>query len=189
MKNLGLEVSLRDAITGEFNAIQQYEEIAQFYSENEDVRKTLIDIANEERVHVGELQALYGKVFPENQKFVEEGEKEFNESNKISKAIEKVATYLQFEVFYNEKDNVIECEMEIGNCSYSLLQSKVEEFRKLVDKEITKAYKLKLNEDFMLSCDSKRIWIIDGKLNYSIMGLKKDLNYSFDLKPYGYDKK
>lgn len=95
----------------------------------------------------------------------------------VSEEIIKVAAYLSFDVYYSKKDNVIECELEIGNCSISLLQKHIKDFKKMVEKEIDKALKLNLFEMSPLSVDEKRMWLIDKKLNYSIMGLNRNPDY------------
>lgn len=181
-----LENYLRGLINGEYEAIASYEQFEQF-TKNKQVKSTLQDIANEERTHVGELEALYADLFPNKQKYVDDGIKEFNE-NKIAKELMKIAAYMDFEVFYDNRDHTICCELELEICSYPMLQSKIEEFKKLVNKEIDKARKANLQEDFFLSCDEKRIWIAGGCVQYSIMGLKKDLSIS-DFKSFGYKVK
>jgi rubrerythrin len=71
--------AIRDAIINEQLAIQQYEAIADGVS-NDQIKKTLQDIADEERVHVGELQALLKGINPEESTFLDEGEKEVKDS-------------------------------------------------------------------------------------------------------------
>jgi len=70
--------AIRDAIIAEEGAIKQYESIVDA-TDNEDVKKTLQEIANEEKVHVGELQALLAKLLPDEQKHLDDGEKEVEE--------------------------------------------------------------------------------------------------------------
>ena len=48
---------LRAAIIGEFDAINLYEEFANM-TENTDLKSVLMDIAGEEKTHVGELQTM-----------------------------------------------------------------------------------------------------------------------------------
>lgn len=67
--------AIRDAIIGEEGAIKQYEAIADA-SDNEDVKKILQDIADEEKVHVGELQKLLSNLLPDEQDFLDEGAEE-----------------------------------------------------------------------------------------------------------------
>ena len=55
---------LRNAIAAEIDAINLYERMAQQAGDDE-VRKTLLDVAREEKTHVGEFQALLLKIDPE----------------------------------------------------------------------------------------------------------------------------
>jgi rubrerythrin len=70
--------ALRDAIIAEENAIKQYEVVVDA-TDNEDVKKVLQDIANEEKVHVGELQKLLDDLLPDEKEFLEEGANEVEE--------------------------------------------------------------------------------------------------------------
>ena len=64
--------ALRFSIAAEFEAIQVYEQLAESI-DNEDVVKVLMDIADEERVHVGELQKALLDLSPNEAKKYEEG--------------------------------------------------------------------------------------------------------------------
>lgn len=64
--------ALRDAIIAEESAINQYEAIADA-TKDAQVRKVVQDIANEEKVHVGELQKLLKDRLPNEQGFLDEG--------------------------------------------------------------------------------------------------------------------
>ena len=64
--------ALRFSIAAEFEAIQVYEQLAESI-ENEDVVKVLMDIADEERVHVGELQKVLLDLSPNEAEKYEEG--------------------------------------------------------------------------------------------------------------------
>jgi len=70
--------ALRDALIAEEGAIKQYEAAADATS-NEKVKEVLQDIANEEKIHVFELQALLDNLSPEEKEFKEQGEKEVGE--------------------------------------------------------------------------------------------------------------
>jgi rubrerythrin len=48
---------LRAAIIGELDAINLYEEFANM-TDNEDLKKVLMDVAGEEKTHVGEFQTM-----------------------------------------------------------------------------------------------------------------------------------
>jgi len=67
--------AIRDAIIAEEGAIKQYETVVDA-TVNEDAKKTLQSIADEEKVHVGELQKLLNNLLPDEEKLLEEGAKE-----------------------------------------------------------------------------------------------------------------
>jgi len=75
--------ALRDAIIAEEGAIKQYEAAADA-TDNEKVKSTLNKIAEEERVHVGEIQTLLNDLLPDEKEFLEEGEKEVDGKNESS---------------------------------------------------------------------------------------------------------
>ncbi len=64
--------AIRIDIAGELEAIHLYEAHAQA-TDNELVREVLLDIANEERVHTGELQRLLDLLLPDEVKLRAEG--------------------------------------------------------------------------------------------------------------------
>ncbi len=66
---------LRTAIIAEYDAINLYEQLAEATS-NKDIKKILLDVANEEKVHIGEFEALLEKFDPEHEPNEEEGEEE-----------------------------------------------------------------------------------------------------------------
>jgi len=69
---------LRAAIIAELDAINLYEQMAAL-TENENIRKILLDIAKEEKTHVGEFQTLLLMEDKEQEKELEEGKKEVRE--------------------------------------------------------------------------------------------------------------
>jgi len=71
--------AIRDAINAENDAIKQYEVVADA-SPVKKVRKVLQEIANEERVHVGELQELLRMLLKDEQAFLDEGAQEVQDS-------------------------------------------------------------------------------------------------------------
>ena len=71
--------ALRDAIIAENGAIKQYEAVVDA-CDNPDVKEVLQDIADEEKVHVGELQELLRKLLPDEQEFLDDGAKEVEDS-------------------------------------------------------------------------------------------------------------
>jgi len=70
--------ALRDAIIAEEDAIKQYENVVDS-TKNATVKKVLQDIANEERVHVFEIQELLNSLLPDEKEFENEGKKEVKE--------------------------------------------------------------------------------------------------------------
>lgn len=69
---------LRVGIIAELDAVSFYEQLAAM-TENESIKKILIDIAKEEKTHVGEFQALLLKIDQEQERELEEGKKEVEE--------------------------------------------------------------------------------------------------------------
>lgn len=69
---------LRVGIIAELDAVSLYEQMAAM-TENANIKKTLLDIAKEEKTHVGEFQALLLKEDAEQEKELEEGKKEVGE--------------------------------------------------------------------------------------------------------------
>lgn len=69
---------LRVAIIAELDAINLYEQLAAATS-NENIRRVLLDVAGEEKTHVGEFQALLLKFDEEQVEELEKGEKEVEE--------------------------------------------------------------------------------------------------------------
>jgi len=67
--------ALRDAIIAEEGAIKQYETVVDA-TDNSKIKETLQEIADEERVHVGELQTLLNSLLKDEEDFLEEGKKE-----------------------------------------------------------------------------------------------------------------
>jgi len=76
-ENIDKEI-LRAGIIAEFDAINFYEQMAA-NAKNENVKKLLLDIAREEKTHVGEFQTMLNKLDKEQVKEFEEGKKEVEE--------------------------------------------------------------------------------------------------------------
>ena len=72
---------LRAGIIAELDAVNLYEQMAAM-TKNEDIRKILLDIAKEEKTHVGEFQTLLLNIDKEQVKELEEGKKEVEEELK-----------------------------------------------------------------------------------------------------------
>ena len=69
---------LRTGIIAELDAINLYEQMAAMTG-NENIKKILLDIAKEEKTHMGEFQALLLREDKEQVKELEEGKKEVEE--------------------------------------------------------------------------------------------------------------
>lgn len=79
-KNIDKEI-LRIGMIAELDAVNLYEQLAA-KTENNDIKKILLDIAKEEKTHVGEFQTLLLKEDPQQVKELEEGKKEVEEELK-----------------------------------------------------------------------------------------------------------
>jgi len=69
---------LRAAIIAELDAISLYEQMADM-SQNKNITKLLLDVAREEKTHVGEFQTLLLAEDPQQKDELEEGKKEVKE--------------------------------------------------------------------------------------------------------------
>lgn len=69
---------LRIGMIAELDAVNLYEQMAAM-TENENIKKVLLDIAKEEKTHVGEFQTLLLKEDVEQATELEEGKKEIEE--------------------------------------------------------------------------------------------------------------
>lgn len=69
---------LRAAIIAELDAVNLYEQMAAL-TENKTIKKILLDIAREEKTHVGEFQALLLRTDKQQEKELAEGKKEVEE--------------------------------------------------------------------------------------------------------------
>jgi rubrerythrin len=69
---------LRVGIIAELDAINLYEQMAAM-TDNENLKEILLDIAKEEKTHMGEFQALLLKEDKEQEKELEKGKKEVEE--------------------------------------------------------------------------------------------------------------
>jgi rubrerythrin len=75
--NVDAEI-LRAAIIAELDAINLYKQMAE-QAESEDIKKILLDIAKEEKTHVGEFQYLLLKIDKEQVEELEKGKEEVEE--------------------------------------------------------------------------------------------------------------
>ncbi|MFW9968933.1 MAG: ferritin family protein [Candidatus Odinarchaeota archaeon] len=69
---------LRTAILAELDAINLYEQMANL-TDNRNLKMVLLDVAKEEKEHVGEFQFLLLKHDPQQQEELEEGKEEVKE--------------------------------------------------------------------------------------------------------------
>lgn len=69
---------LRTGIIAELDAINLYEQMAAV-AENKRIKETLLDIAREEKAHVGEFETLLFELDKEQVEEYEDGKKEVNE--------------------------------------------------------------------------------------------------------------
>lgn len=69
---------LRVGIIAELDAVNLYEQLAAM-TENKGIKRLLLDIAKEEKTHVGEFQAMLLKIDKEQVKELEKGKKEVEE--------------------------------------------------------------------------------------------------------------
>jgi len=69
---------LRVGVIAELDAINLYEQMAGM-TKNENIRKVLLEIAREEKTHVGEFQTLLLELDKEQLKELEKGRKEVEE--------------------------------------------------------------------------------------------------------------
>ncbi len=76
-ENVDLQI-LRTGIIAELDAINLYEQMAAM-AKNEKIKKVLLDIAREEKAHVGEFQTMLFELDKEQVKEFEEGKKEIEE--------------------------------------------------------------------------------------------------------------
>jgi rubrerythrin len=71
-------VILRAAIIAELDAINLYEQMAAL-TDNEHIRSVMLDIAREEKTHVGEFQAMLLRLDKEQVRELEHGKEEVEE--------------------------------------------------------------------------------------------------------------
>ncbi len=72
---------LRVGIIAELDAVNLYEQMAAA-TENSAIRKVLLDVAKEEKTHIGEFLALLLRLDAEQKRELEEGKKEVDELTK-----------------------------------------------------------------------------------------------------------
>ncbi len=76
-ENIDREI-LRAGMIAELDAVSFYEQMAAM-TENDNIKKVLLDIAKEEKTHIAEFEAMLLKIDEEQVKENEEGRKEVEE--------------------------------------------------------------------------------------------------------------
>ena len=76
-ENIDKEI-LRAGMIAELDAVSFYEQMADL-TENQNIKKVLLDIAREEKAHIGEFETLLYMIDKEQEKETEEGKKEIEE--------------------------------------------------------------------------------------------------------------
>ncbi|AFV24077.1 methyltransferase [Methanolobus psychrophilus R15] len=79
-KDINKEI-LRAAIVAELDAINLYEQMAGL-TDNDEVKRVLMDVALEEKTHVGEFQTLLLRADEQQKEELKAGEKEVEELSK-----------------------------------------------------------------------------------------------------------
>ena len=69
---------LRAAIIGELDAVNLYEQLASL-TDNAHLKAVLLDVANEEKIHIGEFQAMLLRLDPEQKEHLAHGTEEVEE--------------------------------------------------------------------------------------------------------------
>jgi rubrerythrin len=90
---------LRAGIMSEMDAINLYEQLAA-KTENENIKKVLLDIAKEEKTHIGEFQSLLTKIDPEYSEELINGNEEVGEI--IESLNSEESCGVDFERFFRE---------------------------------------------------------------------------------------
>ncbi len=75
--NIDKEI-LRAGMIAELDAVSFYEQMADL-TENENIKKVLLDIAREEKAHIGEFETLLSMIDKEQEEETEKGKKEVEE--------------------------------------------------------------------------------------------------------------
>jgi len=84
--------ALREAIIAEYDATNLYEQMAE-KTKDEKLKALLLDIANEEKVHIGEFEAKLAEIDEEHEGAVEEGEEEAKDVMKS--AIDRFSSFMK----------------------------------------------------------------------------------------------
>ena len=72
---IGDKEILRQAIMAEYDAVNLYEQMAKS-TKNEKVKKALLHVSQEEKVHIGEFEVLLDEIDKEHKSSVQDGKKE-----------------------------------------------------------------------------------------------------------------
>jgi rubrerythrin len=88
-----LSRAIRQAIAAEEEAVHLYEAIVDVIDDAL-AKKVFQDIANEEKVHIGEFQELLQRIVGDEEHWINEGVEEVEEMSRISKELIKIAKIL-----------------------------------------------------------------------------------------------
>lgn len=81
LNKVELVAAVRQAVIAEHDAVAQYTLQAEA-TDDAFVRKVLLDIANEERVHIGELSRLLEYLTEDEDKYMQDGRREVDDAAK-----------------------------------------------------------------------------------------------------------
>lgn len=70
--------AIRFNIAAEYEAIQIYEQLSESI-DNEDIKKVLDEVAEDEKVHVGCFKKALDILYPKEQDYIKQGEKEISD--------------------------------------------------------------------------------------------------------------
>ena len=87
--------AIRFMVAAEYEAVEMYGKI-QDATDDEDSKKVIGDIIEEERVHAGEFLALLKKIDPQEEEFYQKGEKEVQDTiREASEQLDAIATEIE----------------------------------------------------------------------------------------------
>lgn len=93
LNNRELSRAIRQCISAEEEAVHLYEAVADSTADPL-TKKVLQDIANEEKIHVGEFQELLQRLVGDEEHWINQGVEEVEEMSRISKELLKIAKML-----------------------------------------------------------------------------------------------
>lgn len=146
--NRSLMRLIRMGLSAEEEATHLYEFIADV-TDNELVKEVMQDVANEEKVHVGEFQKLLD-MFDDDEKWIEEGKQEVEEMNE-----KKIASKIAREIL-SSKEGIDALANKVSNSIKGFSPKTVEmEKRGVVDQMLLQGYLKYMGVVFILLLDYK----------------------------------